>query len=81
MKYTNISLTITEWIGSYGTRYFCHLFADENGACESRQISVEEARVLQWELLKKGAKKSTDYNPYCPHIYTREIKLFKIEGM
>ena len=81
MKYTNIGLTITEWVGFYGTRYFCHLFADENGAYESRQISIDEARVIQWELLKKGAKKTTEYNPYSSHIYTRKINLLKIEGM
>lgn len=79
MGYTHIALEITEWVGSYGTRYFCHLFTDNGKTHDSRQISIEEARVLQWELLKKGAKKTTSYNPYSPHIYSRHIRLIKLD--
>lgn len=78
MKYTYIALEITEWVGSYGTRYFCHLFTDEGGKRDSRQISIEEARVLQWELLKRGAVKTTRYNPFGGHIYTRHYRLIDL---
>lgn len=76
--YTMTSLTITEWIGSYGTRYMCLLFYDDGKApAQTRELSVEEARLLQWELLRKGAVKTTSYNPYCPHIFTRNFCLIK----
>jgi len=78
MSFTHIALTITEWIGSYGTRYFCHLFTDNGKTHTSRQISVDEARVLQWELVKQGAVKTTEYNPYGKHIYTRHYRLLKL---
>ena len=78
MKYTHIALTITEWIGSYGTRYFCHLFTDYNGKHESRELTIEEARPLQWELIKQGAIKTTEHNPYGGHIYTRHYRLLKL---
>lgn len=78
MKFNHISLTITEWIGSYGTRYWCHLFTDNGTTHTSRQISIEEARLLQWELLKKGATKTLEYNPYKPHISTRNYRLIEL---
>ena len=78
MKFEHINLQITEWVGSYGTHYFCHLFIDDGKNHESRQISIEEARVLQWELLRRGATKTTDYNPYKPHIYSRNVRLLNI---
>ena len=78
MTFTHVVLTITEWIGSYGSRYFCTYFYD-NGKChESRKLSIEEARTLQWELVKKGATKTCSYNPYAPHVYTREIRLLEV---
>ena len=79
MKFMHISLTITEWVGSYGTRYFCHLFTDNGRTHDSREISVDEARTLQWELIRKGATKTAHYNPYGGHIYTREIRFLKID--
>ena len=78
MKFNYISLTITEWSGSYGTRYFCHLFTDNGKTHESRQLHIDEARILQWELLRKGAVKETEYNPYKVHIYTRKYQLIEL---
>ena len=78
MYYTYISLEITEWVGSYGTRYFCHLFTDNGKTHDSRTIGIEEARTLQWGLLKKGATKTTEYNPYGGHIYTRKIRFLRV---
>ena len=66
--FNHVALTITEFVGSYGTHYFCHLFTDNGKAYDSRQISIEEARILQWELLKKGATKTTEYNQYKPQV-------------
>lgn len=77
MNYTHISLAITEWVGSYGTRYSATLFTDNGKAHDFRTVDIDEARVIQWELLKKGAKKTTYYNPYNSHIYTRKIVLIK----
>ena len=76
--FNHVSLTITEWIGSYGTRYFCHLFTDNGKVHDSREISIDEARVLQWELIRKGATKTTEYNPFGGHIFTRKIRLIEI---
>ena len=78
MKFEHISLEITEFIGSYGTHYFCHLFTDNGKTHESRQISIEEARKLQWELLRRGATKTISYNPYKPHIYSTHIRLINL---
>lgn len=75
MKYTYISLTITEWLGSYGARYSATLFTDDGKTRDFRTLSAEEARTLQWELLKKGATKTTHYNPLGRQIYTRNIIL------
>lgn len=79
MGYTHISLNITEWIGSYGTRYHCTLFTDYNGKADMRRLTLDEANIAQWELLKKGAKKTESYNPYSPHIHTREIRLIQLD--
>ena len=76
--FNHVDLTITEWIGSYGTRYWCHLFTNDGKVHTSRQISIDEARVLQWELLKKGATKTAEYNTFKPHIYTRNIRLIEV---
>ena len=78
MTFTHISLTITEWLGSYGSRYFCSYFYDDGKYHETHKLTIDEARVLQWELVKKGAKKTCDYNPYKPHIYTRKVTLWDI---
>ena len=78
MNYLYISLIITEWVGSYGTRYFCHLFTDNGKTRDSRAITIDEARTLQWELLKKGATKTAEYNPHGGHIYTRNINLVRV---
>jgi len=78
MKVNYVSLSITEWIGSYGTRYACLLFVSDGRNGETREISVDEARVLQWDLIRRGATKICDYNPYKPHIYVRDIRLIEI---
>jgi len=78
MKFRNIELTITEWQGAYGTRYWCFLFNHDNKGITSGCISIEEARTLQWELVKQGATKATSYNPYCPHVFTRTISLLEV---
>ena len=77
--FNHVALTITEFMGSYGTHYFCHLFTDNGKAYDSRQISIEEARILQWELLKKGATKTTEYNPFKPHVFTRNYRLIETD--
>jgi hypothetical protein len=76
--FNHICLTITEFTGSYGTRYFCHLFTDNGKAHDSREISIDEARVLQWELIRKGATKTTEYNPFTPHVFTRHYRLLEL---
>lgn len=76
--YTYVALTITEWLGSYGSRYWCHLFTDNGKTHDSRLISIDEARVLQWELLRKGAFKTTEHNPLGGHIYTRHYHLIEL---
>lgn len=81
MTWNHTTLEITEWIGSFGTRYLCTLFTDNGKVHDFREIPIDEARVIQWELLKKGAKKITSYNPYAPHIFTRQIRLLEIKGM
>ena len=78
MGFTHISLTITEWLGSYGSYYLCSYFYDDGEHHETRKLTIDEARTLQWELVKKGAKKTGEYNPYKPHIYTRNICLVDI---
>ena len=74
----HVALTITEWVGAYGTRYFWHLFTDNGKTHDSSEITIDEARVLQWELLRKGATKTTEYNPYGGHIYTRHYRLLEL---
>ena len=74
MTFTHISLDITEWLGSYGSRYLCTLFTDDGKNHSFRTLDIDEARTLQWELIAKGASKTESYNPLHPHVYTRNIR-------
>lgn len=78
MSYTYIALQITEWVGSYGTRYDATLFTDDGKNRDFRTLTIDEARVLQWELIKKGATKTTSHNPLGGHIYTRNIRFLRV---
>lgn len=73
MKFTYIALEIIEFVGSYGTHYLCTLY--DHGARTCSKLDVDEARKIQWELLKRGATKTCEYNPYKPHVYTRRVCL------
>lgn len=77
MIFTHVVLTITEWVGVYGTRYLSTLYTDDGVHTDFRKLDIDEARILQWELVKQGAEKTASYNPHRPHIYTREIHLMR----
>lgn len=78
MTFTHIALSITEFVGSYGTRYICSLFTDNGKTHSFREIPIDEARLLQWDLIAKGAAKIEEYNPFNSHIHTRQIRLIKL---
>ncbi len=77
MKYTIISLTITEFITATGTVYICSLYTDFNGKHNFRALTPDEAKVTQWELVRKGAKRKNEPNPYTPKCSTTEVRLME----
>ena len=78
MHYITRSLTIISWVGSYGSRYMCILFTGNEKEHKTEELTIEEANLLQWQLMREGATKTADYNPYTPDVYTRYIRLTEI---
>ena len=81
MKWYIISLTITAYLRTDHPHYDCFLFCEVNGKHESKSLDINAANKLMWELKAKGweTKTTASYNPYTPHVYTREIKWLHID--
>ena len=57
MKHVYMSLSITLY--RYNHRYDCTLWERiDDGKMTSRQLTLEEAQRIQWELLKAGATRT-----------------------
>ena len=76
MKYTHISVSITEFIGYYGPKWICSCFADYNGQHEFREISHDVACKLMWELIKKGGEKKQAVNKYTHTCSDTQVTLW-----
>ena len=81
MTWYIIALTITTYLSTDHPRYTCFLYTEVNGKHESKNISIEAANKLMWELKRKGweTKATTHYNPYTPRVYTREVRWMHID--
>lgn len=79
MTYTILSVTITEWITYYGTRYLCSCFADYNGAHGTKRLDHATACKLMWKLIKRGGTKTLSPNPYTPRCSTVEVRLLILD--
>lgn len=81
MNWYMIALTIVTYLSTDHPRYTCSVCAEVNGKYETKYIGIEAANKLMWELKKKGweTKTTASYNPYTPHVYTREIRWLHID--
>lgn len=81
MKWYIISLTITTFYATTHESHLCYLYTEVNGKHETKDLTIDQANKLMWELKKKGweTKTTTRYNPYTPRVYTREIKWLHID--
>lgn len=73
MKHVFMKLSITY----YSTRNcaMCLFFQKTPGSkLETRELTLNEARKLQWELMKAGGTRKVTTHPYINTIYDVEIE-------
>lgn len=77
MMMNYVAVTVIQWVGSYGTRHFCHMVDCEGERYEARELPVEEARFLQDKLTQLGAQVTTELNPLKPNMSTVRVLLMR----
>ena len=68
MKHIYMSLSITVY-SNHRIAPYCRFYERiDNGEMTCKVISIEEAKKLQWELVKAGAKRT-----FCPNMFNNAI--------
>ena len=76
------TLTIIAYLSADHPRYNCFLCTSGSKTHEFKDIDIDTANKLMWELKAKGweTTTTTSYNRFTPRVYEREIRWLHLDN-